>query len=435
MALRWTRGCNSRGRDHRGRTLCQKTKTHKSQCPLSPYEPSCDPREPLQLLASERSRRIGQDYLASFALLRLTAKGLRRRRLRTTLTIVGLAALVLTFVTVQSLVSTLEVNLSSSVSSLGGEIDVWSKGASYPLLSKIPESYAQVVENVPGVSFATPVTLSLLTVDTDEALTAGVVPSHIHNLLSYTMASGIMIDSNQTGILAIGKALATTLQKQAGDHVQLNGVTYTVSGVYLTNTWMDYSVIVPHIVAQQVVGMINGTSMIVAAAQDPRNVDSLIGQIRNLMPSVEAFRTNEALSRVSPVLASLESIATDITGVVTLGAVLGIMNSNLNNLRERMRGFAIYKATGASSNQIIKLVLYESLLLGALGTFAGLAVSYAILGYISIPVTQNVSVSVIMVPSTFIYAALLSFSVSLLASIYPALKIARVPPQEVFRFG
>jgi ABC-type antimicrobial peptide transport system permease subunit len=373
--------------------------------------------------------------LASFTLLRLSATGLRRRRIRTTLTIVGLAALVLTFVTVQSLVSTLEVNLSSSVSSLGGEIDVWSKGASYPLLSKIPESYAQIVENVPGVSFATPVALSLLTVDMNEALTAGLVPSHIHSLLNYTMFSGIMIDSNQTGIVAIGKALATTLQKQAGDHVQLNGLGYTVSGVYLTNTWMDYSVIIPHVVAQQMVGMINGTSMIVAAAQDPRNVDSLIGQIRNLMPSVEAFRTNETPSRVSPVLASLESIATDITAVVTLGAVLGIMNSNLNNLRERMRAFAIYKATGASTNQIIRLVLYESLLLGALGTLAGLAISYAILGYISVPVIQNVTVSVIIVPSTFIYAALLSFSVSLMSSIYPALKIARVRPQEVFRFG
>jgi len=57
------------------------------------------------------------------------------------LTVVGLAALILTYVSVQSLVATLEINLVQSVSSLGGEIDVWSRGASYPLVSKIPESY------------------------------------------------------------------------------------------------------------------------------------------------------------------------------------------------------------------------------------------------------------------------------------------------------
>jgi putative ABC transport system permease protein len=111
------------------------------------------------------------------------------------------------------------------------------------------------------------------------------------------------------------------------------------------------------------------------------------------------------------------------------------MNSNLNNLRERMRAFAIFKATGASYNQIIKLVLYESLLLGTLGTIVGLGISYVALQFISIPIVQNVSVGIILVPSTFLYAALLAFSVSIVASIYPALRIARVRPQEVFRFG
>ncbi|HEV2120317.1 MAG TPA: FtsX-like permease family protein [Candidatus Bathyarchaeia archaeon] len=376
--------------------------------------------------------RVG---LTSFGLLRFTAKGLASRRTRTILTIVGLAALILTYVTVQSLVSTLEVNLSGTVSSLGGEIDVWSKGASYPLLSKIPESYAGIVKEIPGISFATPVTLALLTVESAEALAAGVVPAQLHSLLNYSMVDGIMITSNQTGMLAMGKALAATVGKSAGDTTQLNGATYRVSGIYLTNSWMDYSVIIPHRVAQQMIGMVNGTSMIVATARDSRNVNNEIDQIRSLMPTVEAFRSSEAPSKVSPIFASLESIASDITAIVTLGVVLGMMNSNLNNLRERMRAFAIFKATGASYNQIVKLVLYESLLLGALGTTVGLGISYAAIQFISIPIVQNVSVGIILVPSTFLFAVLLAFSVSFVASIYPALRIARVRPQEVFRFG
>jgi ABC-type lipoprotein release transport system permease subunit len=79
--------------------------------------------------------------------------------------------------------------------------------------------------------------------------------------------------------------------------------------------------------------------------------------------------------------------------------------------------------------------LYESLLLGALGTMVGLGISYAALQFVSVPIVQNVSVGIILVPSVFLYATLLAFSVSFLASIYPALRIARVRPQEVFRFG
>src|SRR5207245_5881429 len=110
--------------------------------------------------------------------------------------------------------------------------------------------------------------------------------------------------------------------RAARDTVQLNGSMYTLSLLSLTNTWMAYSAIIPHIVAQQMIGMVNGTSMIVATARDSRNVNNLIGQIRTLMPTVEAFRTSETPSKVSPIFASLESIASDITAIVTLGAVL-----------------------------------------------------------------------------------------------------------------
>ena len=175
--------------------------------------------------------------------------------------------------------------------------------------------------------------------------------------------------------------------------------------------------------------------MIVVTTKDSRNTNTIIDQIHALLPTADAFRTSEAPSKISPIFASLETIATDITIVVSLSAVLGIMNSNLNNLRERMRAFAIFKATGASSSQIIRVVIYESLLIGVLGTLLGLGISYAVLRLVSIPIAQSISIAVILVPSTFIYATLLAISVSLLAAIYPALRIARVRPQEVFRFG
>jgi putative ABC transport system permease protein len=373
--------------------------------------------------------------LSSFSLVRFTVRGLRRRPVRTLLTVVGLAALILTYVTVQSLVATLETNLVQSVSSLGGEIDVWSRGASYPLVSKIPESYGNIVRNIPGVQLATPVDLALLQVASDQALVVGIAPAAIPKLFGHPTVMGTMITTNQSGILVIGNTLAQTLGTRPADSIQLNGQAYLVSGVYSTNTWLDYSVIIPHIVAQQMIGMVNGTSMIVATTQDPRNVDTVITQIRSLLPTADAFRSGEVPSQVSPLFGSVETIATDITIIVTLGAVLGIMNSNLNSLRERMRAFAIFKATGASSGQIIRLVLYESLSLGALGTLLGLGISYTILQFVSVPVLQTTSIKILLISSTFIYAALLGISISLGAAIYPALRIARVRPQEVFRFG
>ena len=368
-------------------------------------------------------------------LVRFTARGLARRPVRTALTIVGLAVLVLTYVSVQSLVSTLEFNVQGSVSSLGGEIDVWSKGQPYPLFSVIPESYSSTIQKVPGVNLAAPVALATLTIDQTAAVVAGVIPSELSRMITYTMVAGTMITTNQSGILSIGVTLASAIHKGAGQTLLLDSYNYSIQGVYQTNTWMDYSIIIPHAIAQQLIGWSNQTSMIVVTTQDPRNVENVISQIRSLLPNADAFRTSDAPSKISPIFASLETIATDITIIVSLSAVLGIMNSNLNNLRERMRAFAIFKATGASSSQIVRLVLYESLLLGILGTILGLATSYVALRLITIPVATTINVSIVLVPLTFIYATVLTVSVSLAAAIYPALRVGRVRPQEVFRFG
>lgn len=105
----------------------------------------------------------------------------------------------------------MEVNLSGSVGSLGGEIDVWSRGASYPLVSKIPENYTSIVGNIPGITLAAPVDLALLTIGSNQALIAGVVPSQLSSLLNYTMVQGSMIQTNQTGVLAVGTLLSATL--------------------------------------------------------------------------------------------------------------------------------------------------------------------------------------------------------------------------------
>ena len=77
------------------------------------------------------------------------------------LTVLGLAFLVLIYISVQSLVATLETELTGSVSALGGEIDVWSKGASHPLLSRIPESYAETIKGISEVREAVPAVLAL----------------------------------------------------------------------------------------------------------------------------------------------------------------------------------------------------------------------------------------------------------------------------------
>ena len=373
--------------------------------------------------------------MQGFHLLRLVVRSIKRRPGRTILTVLGLAVLVLMYVGIQSLVTTLQVNLSGSISALGGEIDVWSRGASYPLISRIPENYTRIIGAIPGVSTATPVALAVSTFEADVVVAVGLVPANIPLLIDYQMVLGSMITTNQTGVLAMGRLLAETVEKTTGDIVLLNGEPFQVLGVYRTESWVDHSVIIPLSVAQRAFGIEGGASMIIVITQDPRNVDIVIEDIETRLPTVEAFRRLDAPSRVSPLFSSVENATTAMIIIVTLGAILGVMNSNLNSLRDRSRSFAIFKAVGASRTQMIRIVLYESLLLGGLGAAVGGAVSYLTLRFLSIPIAEGLSVNIELIPLVFVYGVLLVLGASLTAAVYPAFRIAHVRPQEVFRFG
>src|SRR5207245_11677723 len=125
--------------------------SHRSlQQPQPPLRPLHLKLRPLQHLNSApiRSLTNSRTGLTLLGLVRFTARGLGRRPIRTILTVLGLAALILTYVSVQSLISTLDIKITGSVSSLGEESDVWQKGTLFTLFSKITEYYANAVKNI-----------------------------------------------------------------------------------------------------------------------------------------------------------------------------------------------------------------------------------------------------------------------------------------------
>ncbi len=318
---------------------------------------------------------------------------------------------------------------------MGGEIDVWSKGASHPLLSRIPESYAETIKGISGVRESVPAVLALGTLETDTTIAVGIAPGAIPILFEYEMVSGRMIDGNVSGQLALGELIAERFGKQAGDTVRLNDVEFSVTGVFRTREWLDLGVFMPLQVAQQLFGVEGGASMVIVTTNDPERNAEVITEIKSRLPTVEAFRRDELPSKISPVFSSLQRIASAITVVVLLGSVFGIMNSNLNSLRERSQSFAVFKAVGASKGQIVRVILYESLLLGVLGGLLGSLMSYVALETLSIQIAERATIQVQLQPLVFAFGGLLVVASSIAAALYPAVRISRVRPQEVFRFG
>ncbi|MCY9421500.1 ABC transporter permease, partial [Bacillus paralicheniformis] len=66
--------------------------------------------------------------------------------------------------------------------------------------------------------------------------------------------------------------------------------------------------------------------------------------------------------------------------IITLIALVGLMNSMASNLRESKKEFAMMRAIGGKPWQIVRLALYEGIVISLAGCIMGL-ISSVILGY------------------------------------------------------
>lgn len=135
-----------------------------------------------------------------------------------------------------------------------------------------------------------------------------------------------------------------------------------------------------------------------------------------------------------------------VLAVVFLIVALGIVNTLLMSMFERVREFGLLKAIGARSSFIGRLVIAESVLLGALGAAGGLSVGAALIVYygkqgLRLPI--NDAVGFFMPFDALLYlrfdwprhlvALSAVFVTCALSGLPPALRAMRLKPAEALR--
>lgn len=148
---------------------------------------------------------------------------------------------------------------------------------------------------------------------------------------------------------------------------------------------------------------------------------------------------NKALFRAL----GLERIVTFITiGLIVLVAALNILISLIMMVMEKTKDIAVLISMGARRAQIRKIFILQGVLIGVLGTLAGLIVGYglAIAGakYHLIPLSAEVY-SIDYVPFSpraldGVLVASVALIISLVATLYPSWSAARVLPAEALRY-
>jgi putative ABC transport system permease protein len=377
---------------------------------------------------------------------------LGRRKLRTTLTVLGITIGIWALVVFSSMANRINSFVSAGSDLYAGKIIV-TDGESFGT-TPIRLSAAGDIAAIDGVD-AVDAQVQLLW-DTDAGFSFG-VPKMVIGLVpgadegrafQMDLATGRALTPDDTGdVVVLGSDLATEYGVVAGGSVQIHGRAFEVLGTYLTTLAPpDSDAIVPLATAQElyletlpplVAGAVVATDLanqIVVYPAEGRDADAIAAQIEAAVENSVALSGAAFDEEIGGPTVIFNGI---IIGVAVISLVVGglsVINTMAMSVTERTREIGIKRAIGGCRRRIIRELVAEAALIGLIGGLLGL-----LLGAIVVTLANDAgrsagNVLFDLTLSTAVFAVGFSTILGMIAGIVPAWSAARLDPVAALRY-
>ncbi len=401
--------------------------------------------------------------------LRLTLQELRVNKLRTALSLTGVAFGIFCIIGVLATVNSLERNIQNEVNSLGSNtiyIDKWeySGGPDMPFWKFRARPVMKYVE------MDLIKERSQLVDDVCFLMQSRGNLSHNDDIIQNASVYGIV--EGQTTIQPLffdqgryissaefnsGKAVALigydnaeklygSAERALGKNFEIKGKKVSIVGVLKKEGknmigWdYDNCIMLPYKFCKQIVDEDNASPVLIAKGKDKvtpaalmNELEGIMRQIRRLSPMQEnnfSLNSVEAISKAITGLFGTVNIVGGLIGVVSLiVGMFGIANIMFVTVKERTSMIGLKKAIGAKSRSILFEFLLEAAILCLMGGAFGLFFVYILTLILSGPLDFPVYISLPLLISTVIICLV----VGILAGIFPAYRAARMDPVEAIR--
>jgi putative ABC transport system permease protein len=231
----------------------------------------------------------------------------------------------------------------------------------------------------------------------------------------------------------VGAVAAKLLALNTGDTVDLNGSTVTVTGILEeTGSNDDYQIFVPLGTLQQAFGKEGLVSSIdIRALCNACPVEIIAGAINQNITGVRAIAVKQVAEAEMGVMGRMNRFMYALGGITLVVGLFGVVNTMMGSVNERIKDIGIMRAVGASRNQIMRVFIYEAIIIGVVGGILGYLVG-TLLAYVVGPIVfegANISFALQYLPLSLALAIL----VAVMATMYPALRAARIRVADSFR--
>jgi len=359
-------------------------------------------------------------------------RGLTRRRTRTLLTLLGISIGIAAVVALVGLSRGLNKSWAVGMKARGTDVVV-SNMTSSLVPKPFNDSVRDRIAHLPHVDATCTLLIDLMSVENAEMMMVSAREwggFAWHNL---KIISGRMPNDAQEKAVVLGRTAAEVLKKKLGDSIEIETAELKVIGIVDGNAWVENgSVILSLPLLQEITGdqgRINVLDIRVTPGSSHADVQRLCDQINQLIPEARAIVASDSLNQ-SEVSRIVQAMSWSTSLLAVLVGVLGVMNTMLMNVFERSQEICVLLALGWKRGRIVRLVLWESAVLGLLGGIVGViigAVGVKVLGVtpeIRGLLEPDIGVRLIAV------SIAIAIAVGVISGLYPAWRSSRLTPSQ-----
>lgn len=401
--------------------------------------------------------------------LQLAMRNLHRNARRSAVALLTVAAGVVAFLLAGGFIAwILADGREATIHSQLGHVQIvrpgyYERGIADPYAFLLPadSSELQQISAIPGVVSLTPrLAFSGLISHGDTTLAFsgdGIDPVKEAPLSNrITLLSGLGLSKSDELSVMLGEGLARNLGVRVGDRVVLlvstakgaaNAVEVSVAGLFATITkeYDDYAVRLPIEVARKLMKVSGATAWVVLLDRT-EGVGEYVDAARKLLAErqFEIIPWRELADFYNKTEALFSKQVDAMKVIIGLIIVLTISNTLTMNVLERTMEIGTSLAIGFPGSRVMRLFVFEGVLLGMFGGLLGVGVGYLaalLISSVGIPMPAAPGMAhgyvarISITPELVFDAVLLACVTTLLASAFPALKAGRMKIVDALRHG
>lgn len=383
-------------------------------------------------------------------------KNLLRKRIRSLLTLTGIALSSWVLVSLLGFNAGYEAALNKDIDNMGFQMMIMAKGCPYEAatmmlkggtgLKYMKESICEEITKEPEVEKITPMLMSAV-FDPNKGESGGIAgyfgvePRSFSEMKTFLkFRQGGWFTDEEAYEAVMGYEAAELEQREVGDKILMpeKDVEFTVVGILSrTGTQDDGTIFVPLKTLQRIFNKENELTTI--GIKIKKGVDSTRFEEKMYgLPDVQVVSMAQVKDTIMKLITTAKVMVFSIAIIAVLIAMVGVINTILTSVWERFQEIGILKTIGAMPLDIFTLIWIEALLLCSAGGILGIVLALVLSRVTDVAIRTVLpyapSGGLVHIDLKLILMTLAAIiCIGLIGGIYPAWKAGRIRPLEAIR--